>query len=72
MRNINVERYSHPSITSDWSGLVEGVRKDGSRWILWLDADESPALFWAERDEDGAVIGDPIVLDRHSASTEHY
>ncbi|MFE7744376.1 hypothetical protein [Nocardia sp. NPDC057455] len=62
MKNINVERYDHPSITGAWSGLIEGSRDDGSTWILYLDANGSPALYWAERDEDGGVIGNPVVL----------
>jgi hypothetical protein len=62
VKNINVERYDHPSITRAWSGLIEGVRDDGSTWILYLDANGSPALYWADRDPDGGVIGDPVVL----------
>ncbi|MFE3052346.1 hypothetical protein [Nocardia sp. NPDC059239] len=62
MKNIRVERYAHPSITSDWSGLIEGERSDGSRWILFLDENGSPELFWAQREDNGATIGDPIQL----------
>ncbi|WP_043598929.1 hypothetical protein [Nocardia otitidiscaviarum] len=62
MRNINIERYEHPSITKDWSGLVEGVRNDGTSWILFVNADGSPELFWGSRDIDGGVIGEPTVL----------
>ncbi|WP_306365332.1 hypothetical protein [Nocardia sp. CC227C] len=62
MRNINIERYEHSSITKDWSGLIEGIRDDGTSWILFLNADGSPELFWGRRDEGGGVIGEPTVL----------
>jgi hypothetical protein len=69
LKNINIERYEHPSIASEWAGLVEGVRDDGTTWILFLDDHGSPALYWAERDLDGGVIGDPVILDSATHST---
>jgi len=61
MRRISVERYRNPQELG-YSGLVEGVRDDGSSWIMWLDENGSPALYWARRDEGGGVIGEPIDL----------
>ncbi len=34
----------------------------GPKGTLWLDENGSPVSFWAHREEDGAVIGDPIPL----------
>jgi hypothetical protein len=66
MQRIGIERYQreiHDSPNGwDYAGLIEGTRDDGSRWIMWLDKAGSPALFWPYRDDDGAVVGDPIVL----------
>lgn len=70
MKNINIERYDHPSITRAWSGLIEGERADGSTWILFLNAEGSPALFWGERDAAGATIGDPVVLSEVSGYSD--
>lgn len=44
------------------SGWIEGVRDDGTEWIMWIDAAGSPAFYWPTRDESGSVIGDPIDL----------
>lgn len=59
-------------IESQYSAVIEGDRDDGSRWIMFVDADGSPELFWSERDPDGfdadgnqiggGVIGKPINL----------
>ncbi|MET8430135.1 hypothetical protein [Nocardia sp. NPDC004860] len=62
MKNIRIERYEHPSTTCDWSGLIEGERADGSRWILFLDENGSPDLYWSHRHLNGGVLGDPITL----------
>jgi len=45
------------------AGWIEGVRDDGSTWIMFMDAEGSPQMFWAQREPDGAVIGPGIVLD---------
>jgi len=67
MRRISIERYDaalHDTPDGEWeyAGLVEGTRDDGTTWIMWLDRDGSPALFWAKRDDTGGVVGDPILL----------
>lgn len=61
MRRISIERYANPDQLG-FAGLVEGVRDDGSTWIMWLDEQGNPTLFWGKRDEGGGVIGDPIDL----------
>lgn len=72
MRRISIERYAeepqvrvgdHLEPQSDHcAGLVEGVRDDGTRWVMFLDKVGSPAMFWAVRNEDGSVVGDPVFL----------
>ncbi|WP_109527243.1 MULTISPECIES: hypothetical protein [Nocardia] len=49
-------------VVHSYAGWVEGVREDGSSWILWLDEDASPVAFYGRREADGAVIGEPIEL----------
>ena len=74
MQNITIGRYT-PAEKSDltvpegsvdvadlYAGWIEGTRADGSTWILWLDANGSPDVFWAQRDAGGGVIGDPVIL----------
>lgn len=78
MKRVSIERYNtaledvplsdgldpdRVSLVQDWySGLIEGERDDGSTWIMFLDQNGSPQLFWGLRDEDGGVVGDPIRL----------
>lgn len=44
------------------AGWIEGVRDDGSTWIMFLDGDGSPYIYWARREPSGGVIGDGIPL----------
>lgn len=69
MQRVTVGRYSalpgfdvpdHCDISG--SGWIEGVRDDGSEWIMFTDTTGSPTVFWGERDESGAVVGVPISL----------
>lgn len=46
------------------AGWIEGVRDDGTSWVMFLDASGSPQTFWAHRDVTGAVSGDFVDLDR--------
>jgi len=62
MNNIKIGRYDHPSITSDWTGWIEGTRADGTTWILYLDENGSPGMYWPEREPDGGCVGDPVEL----------
>jgi len=61
MPNMKIGRYSDVQAETggQWSGWVE---PDDRSWIIWLDATGKPALYWPERDADGGVIGDPVVL----------
>lgn len=45
-----------------YAGWIEGVRDDGTEWVLFLDKVGSPAVFWPRRAEDGSVIGDPVAV----------
>lgn len=62
MKRISIERYKTP--TSGYSGLIEGETDGGHRWIMYIDEQGRPAVFWPERETDGAVVGDGIKLDR--------
>lgn len=59
MSNLTIGRYQHESVTKDYAGWIEPA--DGS-WIIYLDADGRPSVYYAERDADGAVLGDPVLL----------
>lgn len=60
MSHINIERYA---AGINYTGLIEGVGDDGVGWIIFLGADGRPALYYRERAESGAVVGDPVSLD---------
>ncbi|CAA0134561.1 Uncharacterised protein [Mycolicibacterium vanbaalenii] len=51
-----------------YSGWIEGVRDDGTEWILFLDSEGSPSVYWPNREarsvepDGGAVVGDPVFL----------
>lgn len=75
MKRISIERYrpipddiprpADPDLTPAqdlYSGLIEGEREDGSTWIMFLDRDGSPQVYWAQRSADGGVLGDPVML----------
>lgn len=53
---------STTDVSAYFDGWIEGVRDDGSTWIMWLDATGNPTTFYPNRDADGGVIGDPIIL----------
>jgi hypothetical protein len=63
MQNITIGRYSEAEgIEKAFAGWIEGVRDDGTSWIMYLDAEGNPETFWAQRESDGAVIGDAMIL----------
>lgn len=76
MQNITIGRYGPgestvlrtddgetiQQIPDAYAGWIEGIREDGSTWIMYLDAAGSPQVFWPRRDPDGGVIGDGIPL----------
>lgn len=59
MSSITIGRYDHESVTKDFAGWVEPADKS---WIIFLDADGKPAVYYAERDAEGGVIGEGINL----------
>lgn len=59
MSTLKIGRYTHESVTSDYAGYIE---PDDGSWIIWLDAAGNPALYFAEREPGGAVIGDGVKL----------
>jgi len=60
MTNIQVERY-RGLIGDHWAGAIYD---DDDSWIIYLDKDGRPSLYWSERDENGGVIGEPVVLSK--------
>lgn len=63
MQNITIGRYTAPEVESHaYGGWIEGVRDDGSTWIMFLTDDGSPSSYFARREPDGAVIGEAIDL----------
>lgn len=75
MQNITIGRYSDREgivhrdedgaiarIEKTHAGWIEGIRDDGSTWIMWLDAEGGPCVYWGRREPDGGVIGEGIPL----------
>lgn len=60
MSNIQIERYQG-LIGDHWAGCIYD---DSDSWIIFLDADGRPSLYWPQRDENGGVIGEPVVLSK--------
>lgn len=58
MANLKIERYDG-DVNEDYAGLIEPSDRS---WIIYLDSEGKPALYWSERDEHGAVVGDPVHL----------
>lgn len=61
LRTITITRYDDP-VAITYAGHIEGVSDDGQSWIIYLDALGRPESYWAWREPDGAVIGDPVPL----------
>lgn len=73
MQNITIGRYEEPTVSeSGYAAWIEGIREDGSTWIMWLDSAGSPVLLWGQRDEGGGVEGDAIILDTASPVSAGY
>lgn len=76
MKRITIERYNPVPddvplpeggpipVNAAYAGLIEGEADNGDRWVMFLDRNGRPEVFWPKREEDGAVIGDGIKLDR--------
>ena len=62
-KRIVIERYPEDMAQGcGYAGLIEGETEQGDRWIMWLDLDGKPQIFWPKRDEEGEVKGAPVVL----------
>lgn len=63
MQNITIGRYSTSEADSHGYGAwIEGVRDNGSSWIMFLDADGNPSSYFGAREPDGAVVGEAVPL----------
>lgn len=62
MQDIKIARYDTPG--SNWGG---NIQPEDRSWIIFLDPDGRPAMYWPERHEDGAVIGGGIELQAGQA-----
>lgn len=51
--------FPHESITKYFAGWIEPADKS---WIIYLDADGRPDVYFANRDADGGVIGEGLPL----------
>lgn len=60
MGNVKIGRYADPVTAEEWAGYIEA---DDRSWIIWLDGNGKPALYFSERDANGGVIGLGIRLD---------
>lgn len=63
----DVSRPADPALTPAqdmYAGWVEGVRNDGTEWVLYIDKDGSPEVYFATRDTGGGVESEPVVLPR--------
>ena len=59
MQNLTVGRYIEPSVKTSYQGWIE---PDDRSWVIYLDSEGMPVLFWKERDAEGGVVGEPIIL----------
>lgn len=57
MQDLRIERYDTPGTT--WGG---NIQPEDRSWILFLDPDGRPAIYWPERYEGGGVKGPGVEL----------
>jgi len=57
MGTVKIGRYSDPTLAAEYSGWIE---PDDKSWIIFLDGDGKPLVYYAEREPDGAVVGDGV------------
>lgn len=65
-KRISIERYKG-EVAEDCAGFIEGETDDGDRWIIYMNAQGRPQIYWPKRDEDGGVVGNAIRLDINHA-----
>ena len=64
-KRIVIERYPEDMAQGcGYAGLISGETESGAKWVIWLDNDGKPQIFWPKRDEDGGVTGSGIPLDQ--------
>lgn len=74
MKRITIERYNPVPddvplpqdgpvpLNAVYAGLIEGETDNGQSWVMWLDKNGRPEVFWPNRNEDGSVVGPPVQL----------
>jgi hypothetical protein len=62
-KRISIERYKNADELGS-AGLIEGETESGERWIIFMDVEGRPSIYWPNREPDGGVIGEGIPLDR--------
>lgn len=45
-----------------YAGWIEGLTDDDQSWILFIDQQGRPEIFWPNRDDEGGVVGTGIGL----------
>jgi hypothetical protein len=60
-KRISIERYKNADEVGS-AGLIEGETEDGERWIIFMDTNGKPQVYWPRRDENGAVHGAPVPM----------
>ncbi len=58
MHDIKVERYRNP----DEIGYSGCIQDEDRSWIIFLNEEGTPTLYWPSRDKNGGVIGTPVSL----------
>lgn len=61
MKRITIERNQNAD-ELQCAGNIQGETDDGRSWILFLDAEGAPEIYWPNRDEDGGVVGRVVTL----------
>ena len=61
MKRISIERYKD-SDQLHYAGVIEGETDNGQRWIIFLNEEGAPEIYWPDRDPDGKVKGRPVTL----------
>jgi hypothetical protein len=69
VKRITIERYESPE-DSGFAGTVEGTRKDGSSWTIWLDQNDSPCGYVGERHPETGERYVPVEEARHFVAKE--
>lgn len=61
MRNIEIGRYGADEAKDlrtgrGFSGWISGEDNDGHGWIMWMDENGRPCVYFGNREPSGAVI----------------